>query len=564
MARQSVRRPRFDRSRVSLQAPDQMAQVCLDLLDHSVKWYSAIDFFHTRAARDPAAQAARIAEQFIAQNRALLSRLDARMERDYDGRDLWLVISSGSCVGAVPLFSSTTARLDFGLVIRPRFPWRGIGPMLAEMGWRVAPTPLRLPLLHRSERRVPVWVLSFMILTRLKVLLDSLDPRFEMIPELLRAPRGTVDWPDYATKSLPSANFLSVPCIFADLRDDRLIKGAIRIAVEKQLRALETQKEYGAFIHRLIEFAEVLPRRVYGVAPYFPSTSTLATWLHRPMRSEQFTDGLQAIEWTVEERGLAGLSDLEGIPWTMPMNQFFEAWTETVFALVARRTGGQMRVGRKREPVHALNWEPPYLGSQRALIPDLWLEWQDTTLIVDAKYKRHWEEIQEKSWGAVEEILREEHRADLLQVLAYAGLGQTRNVIACLIYPCTPEKWSSLVSRGRLFHRASVPVGSRSLNVWLTAVPMDAAVERVSRPITDEIRAALSERNIYFRGETDMLQPELTARDWDEIYYALELKAVLVERGAYDFVPKEVASPNSETFTWAKHLRRIMAKIGPH
>ena len=35
------------------------------------------------------------------------------------------------------------------------------------------------------------------------------------------------------------------------------------------------------------------------------------------------TRGLQAIEWTADERGLAGVSDLEGIPWTMPMNEFF-------------------------------------------------------------------------------------------------------------------------------------------------------------------------------------------------------------------------------------------------
>ena len=58
---------------------------------------------------------------------------------------------------------------------------------------------------------------------------------------------------------------------------------------------------------------------------------TLGVWLQRPMRAEQFINGLQAIEWTVEERGFAGLSDLEGIPWTMPMDQFFEAWGETVF-----------------------------------------------------------------------------------------------------------------------------------------------------------------------------------------------------------------------------------------
>jgi len=44
------------------------------------------------------------------------------------------------------------------------------------------------------------------------------------------------------------------------------------------------------------------------------------------MRTDVFLEGVQAIDWTVEERGLAGLRDLEGIPWTMLMEQFFEAW----------------------------------------------------------------------------------------------------------------------------------------------------------------------------------------------------------------------------------------------
>jgi hypothetical protein len=105
-----------------------------------VRW-SAIDFFQLRGQRDPQAQAARMAEQFVTQNRALLSLLDVRMERDYDGSDVRLLIQAGSAVGAIPLFSPTTARPDYGLVVQPRFPWAGIGPMLSEMGWRISPTP---------------------------------------------------------------------------------------------------------------------------------------------------------------------------------------------------------------------------------------------------------------------------------------------------------------------------------------------------------------------------------------------------------------------------------------
>lgn len=442
--------------------------------------------------RDPQASAARMTEQFIKQNRALTSLLDIRIERDYDGNDVRLIIQAGSAVGAVPLMSPTTARPDFGLVVQPRFPWAGIGPMLAEMGWRVGPTPLRLPLLRRSERRVPIWVLSVMILVRLKALLDSLDRRFELITESRRVPRGRVHWGEYAMRSLPSASFLSLPCTFPDLRDDRLLKGAIRHALERQLRALETQKEHGAFIHRLIEFGQQLLRRVQTVPVYVPSTTTLGNWLQRPLRAEQFISGLQAIEWTIEERGLAGVSDLEGIPWTMPMDKFFEAWIETVLRVVAQRTGGQIKVGRKRETTHPINWEPSYLGSQKSLTPDIWLEWDSAMLIVDAKYKRHWEELQQHSWWRVEEELRQQHRNDLLQVLAYANLARTSTVVVCLAYPCSAANWNSLRERGRLIHRAELAVGSRAIHIWLTAIPMATAVERIALPLADEVRMRIA------------------------------------------------------------------------
>lgn len=432
-----------------------------------------------------------MADQFITQNRAMMSLLGVRIERDYDGSEVRLLIQSGSSVGAIPLFSPTTARPDYGLVIQPRFPWAGIGPMLAEMGWRVSPTPLRLPLLHRSERRVPLWVLSSMVLMRLKALLDSLNRRFEITTEVRRAPRGTVNWAQYAMRSLPSANLLAIPCTFPDLRDDRFLKGAIRYCLERQLHGLETQKGHGGFVHRLIELAQQLLQRVQAIPLYIPSQTALGAWMRRPMRTEQFVNGMQAIEWTVDERGLAGLSDLEGIPWTMSMDQFFEAWVETVFRVVVQRTGGQMRVGRKRETTHPIHWEPAYLGSQKSLVPDLWLEWDRTTLIVDAKYKRHWEEFQYQSWSNLEEQLREQHRNDLLQVLAYANLARTPNAIVCLAYPCSATSWESLRERGRLFHKAELTVGSRALHLWLTALPMATAVDRVAIPLAEELRSAL-------------------------------------------------------------------------
>lgn len=183
---------------------------------------------------------------------------------------------------------------------------------------------------------------------------------------------------------------------------------------------------------------------------------------------------------------------MEGIPWKLPMDKFFEAWVETIFRKIAQHTGAQVKVGRKQETTSPINWEPPYAGTQKSLAPDIWLEWDSMTLIVDAKYKRHWEELQQRSWWEMEESLREQHRNDLLQVLAYANLARTSVVSVCLTYPCTPENWDSLRERGRLVHRAKLTVASRVLHLWITAVPMTAAVDRIASPLTNEVRTIMA------------------------------------------------------------------------
>jgi 5-methylcytosine-specific restriction endonuclease McrBC regulatory subunit McrC len=463
------------------------------LNDNSSCVVSAVDFFHLskldRRQRLPTA--ARLADRLIRRNAAILSAAQIECVPEFKSDDVFIRLQARNTIGAIPLVSPTTGKADYGVIVKPRFPWDGIGAMLGQMGWRVAPTPLKFDTFKGSERSIPPWVLSSMILLRISNLLKSLGRRFEVIAENLTAPRGQVRWNEYASRSLPTGQFLSVPCTFPDLRRDRHLLGTIRYCLERVIEGLQSQVEHGAFVNRLIDLAQQLLFDVRDVPIFIPRPTQMEAWLRKPLKTESYVDGMQALLWTIEKRGLAGASKLEGIPWVMEMEAFFEAWIETLFHSIARTTGGIMKVGRLRQTTRPIAWDPPYLGSQKSLMPDIWLQWGSTTLVVDAKYKRHFEELQMRSWGSIEAEWKEQHRNDLLQVLAYANLAESRTIVSCLAYPCTPATWTYLKEAGRLFHKAEITVGPRALHLWLTAAPMKATLDEVVSPIINELMPVL-------------------------------------------------------------------------
>lgn len=465
-------------------------EICVCLADYSTLSKSAVRLFHldTSGLRDPNPVAARMTAQFIQQNDSLFKRMNVEVLREYDGREVYLTFNAGNMVGAVPLLSPSTSRFELGLCVQPRFPWSGIGPMLSQMGWRIVPIPLRLPLLNRSERRVPPWVLSAMVIERLRAVLKSSRRQFTMKQELLPAPKGLIDWSAYASRSLPLGRFDTLPCTFPELEADTKFREAVRFTLDRQVASLSSQTSMGSFVRKLIEEAQSLLNSLQDVASIRPSPALMQQWLRMPLRTDSFLQGLEAMGWTLDERGLAGTSDLDGIPWQLEMEAFFEAWIETVFQAVAKTTNAQLKVGRNNQTTVPIQWKTNSTSSLRSLRPDLLLSWPDITLVVDAKYKRHYEEWQNCSTGNYTDRLRDSHRLDLHQILAYANLAPTRRVITCLAYPCSYDTWRTLDQRGRCIHQATLNRGDKLIEIWLSAFPMGRPLEEVVAPF----RRALS------------------------------------------------------------------------
>ena len=429
----------------------------------------------------------RRAEALIDANRGLLRDLNVGAQVVHRRGEAGLLLETESRIGAIPLVSPITGRPDFGLTVQPRFPWAGAGDMLAGTGFRVVPELLPLPDLPQSERRIPPWVLSSVVLTRMRALLDALQRRFVFTDADLPAPRGAVDWATWSTSRLPAGRALEVPCRFPDLRDDEHLRAAIHWVVLRHRDALQGQASAGIVVRVLLDLCATLLTRLAGSRARLPSLGARNAWSHSPLAPRVFRDGLSAIDWTVEERGFGGLSDLSGVAWRMDMEVFFEAWVEAVAAVAARRSGATLRVGRTEQTRVALRWQPPSAGSQRSLLPDIVLARSDVVVVVDAKYKRHADQIERAGWSAVGDDLREQHRADVLQALAYSTLFDAPRVVACLAYPARP---GTAGGQGTA-RRAVVRSGSRRVELALLGVPLSGRPDVAAHALEGVLASAL-------------------------------------------------------------------------
>ncbi len=408
----------------------------LELKDNQTSYLSTEFLSKHVNARNEDKITAKLCKQFLSINESTFRKLNVEPEIYYSGDALKLKLSAHAKIGAIPLLSPITHKNEYSLIIKPRFGWQGVGPILSTTGWKILPDILNLPQLKISERRVPPWVLSSVILGRLDKLIRQLDRRFEMDEVYRSKPKGTVSWVDYAQKQVSKGRFLNFKCRYPELQENRELKSVVHFALKKQRQSLETQRDAGVYVLQLIDYCNQLIQKVSDCAPKQPNILQLQNLGSSLMQAKAIERGLEAVVWTSENKGLAGLGDLSGLPWMMSMEELFESYVESVFERIVQQQGGTLKSGRKRQTVAPISWDPPFLGSQSSLVPDLIIEKEDHVYIIDAKYKDHWEDLNMDSWYNISDKIRERHRNDLLQILAYASLPEKKEVSCCLMYPC--------------------------------------------------------------------------------------------------------------------------------
>jgi hypothetical protein len=412
------------------------------------------------------------AETFLRFNSEALRALDVRPEVTSNTNGMVVKLIPGERAGAVPLRSGLTGQVTGGLVVKPRFGWSGVGQILHETGWHAAPEFLVFPMVPGSAREVPPWVLAGPVLVRLESLLHSLSPGYRQAEEILLKPRGHILWKRYLSQSLVRGVWHHLPCRFPDLAMDPLLRRHIRWALERLHRDLIGVGGSDPVVISLAALAVHLIESLADVIPLMPRREDLdrrVTGSH--ILGEALRRGIEAIAWIVDERGLGGGNERDGLAWVLPLNTLWESYVESMYRREASDTGGEVRVGRLGETVFPLNWSDPTHRTLGHLVPDIVIKRGRSVQVVDAKYKAHLAEMNDTNWQRFEEEERAAHRADLHQVLAYASLYEAEEITATLVYPLRYSTYIMLRERHHDRSFAELFHGGRRVNLELRGLP---------------------------------------------------------------------------------------------
>lgn len=395
--------------------------------------------------------------------------LEPRVVAGRDGARLELM--PGLRAGAVPLRSPATGKVAGGVIITPRFGWPGVGQVLRATGWGSGPEFLPFPLVPGSGREVPPWVLAGPVLQRLSDLLQGLRRGYREHEAVRTQPRGQIQWQRYVTQQLPAGKWHQLPCRTSELEYDTRLRQVIRWTLEHLRGDLARTGAHDTLSLWLIERITRLIEHVADVIPRRPTHSEVDGGTGgNAFVSAAVKEGLRAIGWVVDERGLGGGQTSDGLAWSLSLETLWERYVEHIVRGEAARTGGRVRVGRLGETTIPLAWNDPGHRSLGHLVPDIVVQRAGSVEIIDAKYKAHFADLDATRWARFTDEVQASMRADIHQVLAYAAVApEAQMTRATLFYPVRQTMFEALAARGQDRVVARIPVGIGEVRLEMRA-----------------------------------------------------------------------------------------------
>lgn len=317
-----------------------------------------------------------------------------------------------------------------------------------------------LPLVSGRNFRPPLYLEAVKFIKLLEKVGHTRWHKFDHIEKNLREPNGQINWNKYITHEHKVEMRQVFPVSKNTLSENHTEYRQMRCVFDtckSELLSPHTPLKLKAQIRPVIQFLDE------KMAQFPP--------LKVDVFSERFVDAPLIKQLKSQANKVLQHNLIESVAWRVDFSEVFERFVQHIFKGIAQEQGARLLKNTKMK-----GYSPyPSAWELRHLEPDAILQKEDTSVFIDAKYKAHL-----YNRYSISDALKEEHRHDLHQILAYMSFSKGDKKQGILCYP------SNEVSIKQLKYKN--PVNECENNVKLVGIPLSvSAYPDVSKMLLEAI-----------------------------------------------------------------------------
>lgn len=403
-------------------------------------------------------------QKFIAYNRISFDFLEITPTLIGTDQHAALTFRTSRYIGAVPLRAPDTGKQIGDFVVSPRFVtqdrFADYIEILDLLGSNISPEIVdSLPLVSGRNFRPPFYLEAIKYVSSLEKVVQGRWRKFDSVEKTKSEPTGQVNWRkyvDYQSDPVRNLNFPVRTNVLSELHREYAQLRYVFDICSRELTSVTTPTRVkNAFRDRLA----YLQNKLYFHKPK-PTEAIPVRAFDTPAIKECKVQGNRILQNNL----------VQSTAWRVDFNDVFEKFVQHIFKELSRSVGGRVLVNpriRSRSDKY-LSWE------LRELEPDAIFQVGEFVAFVDAKYKSHMFNKFEPS-----DLLKEDFRRDLHQVLAYSSFTNERSKLGVLCYPSNHVETKVTQFRN--------PLNDASNQLLIVGIPL-------RRSVIDEAVLALRER----------------------------------------------------------------------
>lgn len=384
-------------------------------------------------------------QKFISLNNKTLDFLGITASINQNNYKFSLVLSTSNNIGVAPIYSPSTGKPVFDIIISGRYNGE-VGELMSLLGDSIQPEYSdTLLLTSKTSQKPPLYLESCRFIDKYIEAQRYKWQKFTSDIKTQKAANGGTFWDKYA---------LSTAC-------NPL---AFNVFVNRCNTLTTNHNEWNKLNYVLVLAINILSSKQAPIRvkfSYAEKIKLLKRNLEELKTQETNRLSIKASDPAViKDLKLIGniLLDEEtnqSLAWRMDYALFFERFVQYLFNDVSKKKNGTAFCN-KHYSIYGdkPKWALSYLE------PDIVVQKDDVQFIIDAKYKSH-----VLNWREYSDDLKEEFRHDLHQVLAYSSFSRQENKHVILAYPS-----SSFVK-----HKITIktPLNATETTLFIVGIPLE-------------------------------------------------------------------------------------------